>query len=209
MSDFPGALSQLPLIAILRGVGPEEVGAIGEVLVEAGFRAVEVPLNSPRPFDSIRTLAQAFGDEVLVGAGTVLAADDVARVAEAGGRLVVMPHGDRAIIEATKRFGLISVPGVATVTEAFAALAAGADALKVFPAEAVAPSVIKAWRAVLPRELWLLPVGGIDPDSLGPYLAAGADGFGIGSALYKPGLGADEVGARAQRFAAAYEEAIR
>ncbi len=209
MSGFPGVLVDLPLIAILRGVEPGEVVGIGQVLVEAGFRALEVPLNSPRPLDSIRALAETFGDDILLGAGTVLDVADVARVAEAGGRLVVTPHGDRAIIEATKRQGLLSVPGVATPTEAFAALAAGADALKLFPAEALAPAVVKAWRAVLPRQLWLIPVGGIGPGSLGPYLAAGADGFGIGSALYKPGLGAAEVGARARRFAAAYKEAIR
>ncbi len=209
MSAFPGMLAELPLIAILRGIRPEEAAAIGEVLVETGFRAIEVPLNSPRPFDSIRILATAFGNQALIGAGTVLTAADVTPVADAGGRLVVMPHGDRAIIEATKRRGLLSIPGVATPTEAFAALAAGADALKLFPGEALPPAVVKAWRAVLPKDLWLIPVGGIGSDNLAPYLAAGADGFGIGSALYKPGLDAAEVGEKARAFVGAFKEATR
>ncbi|MDP6706684.1 MAG: 2-dehydro-3-deoxy-6-phosphogalactonate aldolase [Alphaproteobacteria bacterium] len=207
MSGFPGPLAELPLIAILRGVPPSDAAAVGQALVEAGFRAIEVPLNSPEPFESIRILAEAHGDHALVGAGTVLGIPDAGRVAEAGGRLVVMPHSDRAVIEETKRLGLLSVPGVATPTEAFAALAAGADALKLFPGEALPPAVVKAWRAVLPRDRWLIPVGGIGRDSFAPYLAAGADGFGIGSALYKPGMAADDVGARAREFVAAYLEA--
>jgi 2-dehydro-3-deoxyphosphogalactonate aldolase len=197
-------LAPLPLIAILRGVRPAEATGIGAVLIEAGFVAIEVPLNSPEPLDSIRKLATAFGDQALIGAGTVLDPGDVDRVADAGGRLIVMPHGDPAVIRAAKQRGLLCVPGVATPTEAFAAIAAGADALKLFPAEALPPAVVKAWRAVLPKELWLLPVGGIRPDSMAPYSAAGANGFGLGSALYKAGMAPSEIAATARAFAEAY-----
>lgn len=197
-------LEPLPLVAILRGLTPDESVEIGRVLVEAGFRMLEVPLNSPQPFESIRRLADALGDEYLVGAGTVLDAADVAKVADAGGRLIVMPHADVAVIRAAKAAGLFSVPGVATPTEAFAALGAGADALKLFPAEQSSPAVLKAWRAVLPKSLAVLPVGGIAPDNMGPWLAAGANGFGIGSSLYAPGRPASEVAARARAFADAW-----
>jgi 2-dehydro-3-deoxyphosphogalactonate aldolase len=196
----------LPLIAILRGVRPGEAVAIGQALLDAGFRAIEVPLNSPEPLESIAALAETFGQRALIGAGTVLDAGAVPRIAAAGGRLVVMPHADLAIIRAAKAQRLLCVPGVATPTEAFGALAAGADALKLFPAEALPPPVVKAWRAVLPQDVWLLPVGGITPERMAPYLAAGADGFGLGSALYQPGLAAAEVAARARAFAAAYPD---
>ncbi|KZC17739.1 2-dehydro-3-deoxy-6-phosphogalactonate aldolase [Rhodanobacter sp. FW510-R12] len=204
MTDFKTWLDPLPLVAILRGLSPDEAVDVGNMLADAGFRVLEVPLNSPAPLDSIRRLAERFGSERLIGAGTVLDPAQVRGVADAGGRLVVMPHADVAVIRAAKRAGLYCVPGVATPTEAFAALAAGADALKLFPAEQASPAVLKAWRAVLPAGTAVLPVGGIAPDTMGPWLAAGAAGFGIGSSLYAPGRAADDVGARAHAFAKAW-----
>jgi 2-dehydro-3-deoxyphosphogalactonate aldolase len=204
MNTLQEILAPLPLVAILRGVTPDEAAGIGAALTEAGFVAIEVPLNSPEPLASIRILADAFGERALVGAGTVCDPADVARIAAAGGRLVVMPHGDGAVIGAAKQRGLLCVPGVATPTEAFAALDAGADALKLFPAEALPPAVVRAWRAVLPKDVWLLPVGGIRPDSMAPYLAAGANGFGLGSALYTPGMTPAEVAANARAFVGAW-----
>jgi 2-dehydro-3-deoxyphosphogalactonate aldolase len=204
MNALQEQLAELPLIAILRGVEPDQAVAIGRALSAAGFRAIEVPLNSPQPLQSIEALAAALGDRALVGAGTVLDPADVARIAGAGGRLIVMPHSDRAVLRAAKAHGLLCVPGVATPTEAFGALAAGADALKLFPAEAMPPAILKAWRAVLPKDVWLLPVGGITPDSMAGYLAAGADGFGLGSALYQRDMDTAAVGARAERFATAF-----
>jgi 2-dehydro-3-deoxyphosphogalactonate aldolase len=198
-------LAPLPLIAVLRGITPEEIGPVSAALFGEGFRMLEVPLNSPRPFDSIRALATTLGESCLVGAGTVLTVDDVARVGAAGGRLIVMPHADVAIVRAAKREGLVCVPGVATPTEAFAALAAGADGLKMFPADQLPPGALKAWRAVLPRDTLVFPVSGIRPDNMGPYWAAGADGFGTGSNLYRPGASADDV----RRVAAAYAAAFR
>jgi len=197
-------LEPLPLIAVLRGITPEEIPAVGEALVARGFRILEVPLNSPRPFASIRALADRFGEQCLVGAGTVLSVDEVTQVNAAGGRLVVMPHGETALIREAKRQGLVCVPGVATPTEAFAALAAGADGLKMFPAEQMPPSALKAWRAVLPRDALVFPVGGIRPDSMAPYWAAGADGFGTGSNLYAPGAPVAEVDKSAAAYAAAF-----
>jgi 2-dehydro-3-deoxyphosphogalactonate aldolase len=197
------ALAELPLVAILRGLAPENALAVGQVLIDAGFRIIEVPLNSPRPFASIGTLAREFGSRALVGAGTVLRADDVARVREAGGQLIVMPHGDTAVIRAAKSARLICVPGVATPTEGFAALAVGADGLKLFPAEAMPPAVVKAWRAVFPAETLLMPVGGITPERMADYLGAGASGFGLGSALFAPGMTPTTVRERAAAFVAA------
>ncbi len=208
MVDLQAALARLPLVAILRGLTPEEAPEIGGALVEAGFCLIEVPLNSPRPFDSIEILAAAFGSSAVVGAGTVLQIGDVARVAGAGGRLIVMPHSDTAIVAAAKAAGLYAVPGFATPTEAFSALKAGADGLKLFPAEANPPPVLKAMRAVLPKSVPVLPVGGITPQSMEAYVAAGASGFGLGSALYKPGRSTAEVGRRAREFRAAWERAM-
>ena len=209
MSEREGAaglapfLARLPLVAILRGIEPGAAAPVGRVLVAAGFAILEVPLNSPRPFESIRELADAAPD-ALVGAGTVRTPADVDAVAAAGGRLIVMPHGDRAVIAAAKSAGLLCVPGVATPTEGFAALDRGADALKLFPAELLGPAVVKAWRSVFPRRTVLLPVGGIGPESMAAFVAAGADGFGIGSALFVPGRPLDEIGRRAEAFAAAW-----
>ena len=201
---FEQAMAALPLIAILRGVRPDEAAAIGGALADAGFALIEVPLNSPEPFRSIEILAQALGPRALVGAGTVLRAADTARIAAAGGALCVMPHGDPLVIGAAKEAGLVCLPGVATPTEAFAALAAGADGLKLFPAEALPPAVVKAWGAVLPKGTRLCPVGGIEPATMAAYVAAGAAGFGLGSALYKPGMEAAEVAGRARAFVAAW-----
>jgi 2-dehydro-3-deoxyphosphogalactonate aldolase len=202
-------LAPLPLVAVLRGITTAEIDGIGDTLVEAGFRILEVPLNSPDPFASIARLAQRQGARCLVGAGTVLAVDDVARVAAAGGKLIVMPHGDLRIVREAKRQDLVCVPGVATPTEAFAALDAGADGLKMFPAEQLSPAALKAWRAVLPRDALVFPVGGMKPDNLGPWWEAGASGFGTGSNLYKPGASVDAVRAVAQAFAAAMRELRR
>ncbi len=205
MPPFSTYLGALPLVAILRGLRPEEAVEVGEALVEAGFRVIEVPLNSPRPLESIGLLASRLPEGVLVGAGTVLDPADVDRIRDAGGRLVVMPHGDPEVIRRAKALGLHCAPGVATPTEGFAALRAGADALKVFPAEALPPPVVKAWRAVLPKDAPLLPVGGIKPESMKAYLDAGANGFGLGGALYAPGMSAAEVGRNARAFAGAWE----
>lgn len=197
-------LAPLPLVAILRGLTPAEAVAIGQTLVDAGFHVLEVPLNSPQPFDSIALLQEAFGDRCTIGAGTVRTAAHIEAVAAAGGRLIVMPHADTAVIAAAKRMGMHCVPGVATPTEAFAALDAGADALKLFPAEQLSPVVLKAWRSVLPADVALLPVGGIAPERMADYVAAGASGFGIGSALYAPGRDAVDTASRARAFAAAW-----
>ena len=197
-------LDPLPLIAVLRGITPEEIPAISGALIAEGFRVLEVPLNSPRPFESIRLLANACGEQCLVGAGTVLAVADVARVRDAGGNVVVMPHADTAVIREAKALGMVCVPGVATPTEAFAALGAGADGLKMFPAEALPPGALKAWRAVLPRDALVFAVGGIRPDNMAPYWMAGATGFGTGSNLYAPGARAEDVRAAAAAYAAGF-----
>lgn len=198
------AFAALPLVAILRGLRPEDAEVVGGVLVEAGFRLIEVPLNSPDPFTSIEHLAHRFGATAVIGAGTVLDPAAVNRLADAGGELVVMPHADTRVIEAAKSLGLACVPGIATPTEAFAALAAGANALKLFPAEILPPRAVKALLAVLPRGTRLLPVGGIEPATMAAYVAAGAAGFGLGSALFKAGLEPAEIGARARAFVAAW-----
>jgi 2-dehydro-3-deoxyphosphogalactonate aldolase len=205
VKTFAEWLKRFPLVAILRGIRPGEVVAVGEVLTEAGFRIVEVPLNSPEPYASIVKLSKRFGDDILVGAGTVTDWTQVTRVADAGGRLVVMPHSDERVVEAAKRRGLYAVPGFATPTEAFRMIDAGADALKLFPAEANPPKVLKAMRAVLPENMPILPVGGITPKNLREYWDAGADGFGLGSALYKAGATPAEVKQAAEEFRRACE----
>ena len=204
MIDFATAFARLPLVAILRGVTPDTVEPIGAALVDAGFSMIEVPLNSPDPFDSIARLARRFGEEALIGAGTVLRVDDVARVRDAGGRLVISPNTDPAVIGAAAAAGMVSMPGYFTPSEGFAALAAGATALKLFPAEAASPAVVKAQRAVLPKQVPLLVVGGVGPDTMAPWRAAGADGFGLGSALFRPSATADDVAAAAARFVAGW-----
>ncbi|HEY4251979.1 MAG TPA: 2-dehydro-3-deoxy-6-phosphogalactonate aldolase [Roseomonas sp.] len=187
MMTLPEALARCPLVAILRGITPDEAEGVGAALAGGGFSIIEVPLNSPDPMASIRTLARHFGSRVLIGAGTVMTPAQVAAVAAAGGRLIVTPHADPAITRAAKEHGLIAVPGFFTPGEAFALLAAGADALKLFPAEAASPAVLRALLAVLPKGTPVLPVGGMDATTIPGWRAAGAAGFGIGSALYKPG----------------------
>jgi 2-dehydro-3-deoxyphosphogalactonate aldolase len=196
---------QCPLVAIIRGVTPGEVLDIGEAIFAAGIRIIEVPLNSPDPIASIARLAERFGDRALIGAGTVLDPADVARIAGAGGRLIVSPNTHVPVIEASVAAGLVSSPGFFTPSEAFTALRAGAHALKFFPAEAATPSVVKGMKAVLPPDVPLLVVGGVAPGNVAAWVAAGADGFGLGSGVYKPGQDADTVG----RQAAAYVEAVR
>ncbi len=199
------AMQHCGLIAVLRGIRPDEVAAIGQTLYRAGFRVIEVPLNSPQPYESIRILRATLAADCVVGAGTVLSTAQVAEVKSAGGEIIVMPHSDLKVIAAAKQAAMVCAPGVATLTEAFAALAAGADALKMFPAEQLSPSVVKAWRAVMPSEVKLIPVGSITPAAMAPFVAAGASGFGLGSALYKPGLSATQVGQRADEFVAAWK----
>ena len=205
---FNRTLATNGLIAILRGLRPEEAESIGSALYAAGIRIIEVPLNSPQPLRSLEILRRILPEDCLVGAGTVLSAEQVRAVKVAGGQLIVMPHCDVQVLRAAKDAGLYLAPGVATPSEAFAALTAGADALKVFPAEQVGIGAMKAWLAMLPPGTALLPVGGITPDNMAPYLRAGAAGFGLGSALYSPGLPADEVGRRAQAFIQARRAAM-
>jgi 2-dehydro-3-deoxyphosphogalactonate aldolase len=203
ITRFRAALRTLPLVAILRGITPSEAPAVGRALIEAGFRLIEVPLNSPRPLESIGALVEHC-PEALVGAGTVLTPAQVQDVHGAGGRWIVAPNFDAAVVRETLAHDMVSVPGIATPSEAFAALAAGAHALKLFPAEAASPAVLKALRAVLPADLPMLPVGGITPESMAPWRTAGAAGFGIGSALYAPGDSVESVTERARAFAAAW-----
>jgi 2-dehydro-3-deoxyphosphogalactonate aldolase len=195
LSDY---LARCDLIAILRGVRPDEVVTITAVLETAGLAIVEVPLNSPDPMASIAALSDAFGERLLIGAGTVMDEAQVGAIAAAGGRLIVTPHADAAVVRAAKRLGLLAVPGFFTPAEAFAMLAAGADALKLFPAEGSSPAMLRALRAVLPSATMVLPVGGIDASNMGAWRSAGAAGFGIGSAIYKAGDTAEVVGAKAR-----------
>lgn len=199
------ALAANGLIAILRGLRPDEAQAIGQVLYAEGFRIIEVPLNSPSPYDSIRILRDSLPADCLIGAGTVLTAEQVQQVKAAGGQLIVMPHCDVKVLRAAKAAGLYLSPGVVTPTEAFAALEEGADALKLFPAEALNPGVVKALLAVLPKGTALIPVGGISPDNMAPFVEAGVQGFGLGSGLFKPGMSAADVGARAKAYVAAWK----
>ncbi|MBM1688620.1 2-dehydro-3-deoxy-6-phosphogalactonate aldolase [Sulfitobacter geojensis] len=197
----------LPLIAILRGVTPAEAPAIGEALIDAGITTIEVPLNSPDPLQSITALARHLGDAATVGAGTVLTVEQVNAVAQAGGQIIVSPNCNVDVIQASKARGLQSWPGIFTPTEAFAALDAGADGLKLFPGAMAGTSGLSAMRAILPTGTLVYAVGGAGPENFGDWIAASADGFGLGSALYKPGFSAAEVGTRARAIVAAYQEA--
>ncbi|MEJ0074929.1 MAG: 2-dehydro-3-deoxy-6-phosphogalactonate aldolase [Alphaproteobacteria bacterium] len=201
--DLRAALAQCPIAAILRGVKPDEIDAVGDALIEAGITVIEVPLNSPQPFESIKRLAARRGAHALIGAGTVLDAADVARVKDAGGRLIVAPNFDADVVRAAKAANLTALPGVMTPSEGFAALKAGAGALKLFPAEIIPPVVFKAWRAVFSADTLLLAVGGVGVDNIGAYRDAGASGYGIGSALYRPGRPAAETGRLAKALVAA------
>ncbi|MFI4928397.1 MAG: 2-dehydro-3-deoxy-6-phosphogalactonate aldolase [Burkholderiales bacterium] len=207
-SAWQHAMSTLPLVAILRGMAPHEADAVGDLLVRSGYALLEVPLNSPDPLASIASLARRHPD-ALVGAGTVRSADEVKAVHAAGGRLIVSPHFDARVVQAAAALGLVCLPGVATPSEAFAALEAGATGLKLFPAEMIPPAAVKALRAVLAPQVLLLPVGGITPSGMAAYRAAGANGFGIGSALYQPGRDLHAIVASAQAFADAWTGTIR
>jgi 2-dehydro-3-deoxyphosphogalactonate aldolase len=204
-TDLRSWLIQCPVIAILRGIRPDEAESIGSAVAEAGVKIVEVPLNSPDPFQSIATLARAFGNRMLVGAGTLTDGTQVADVARAGGKLIVTPHADVSIVRTAKEAGLLTMPGFFNPTEAFALLKAGADAIKLFPAEVLGTSMLKALRAVLPEDAMVIPVGGVDATNIPGWKAAGADGFGAGSSLYRPGDNAETV----WRKAAALIESAR
>jgi 2-dehydro-3-deoxyphosphogalactonate aldolase len=196
-------LKAVPLIAILRGLSPAEALPVGQALVSTGWTLIEVPLNSPQPLDSIAAMAAAF-PEALIGAGTVLTPQDVRNVHAAGGQLIVSPNFNPAVVREAVRLELVCLPGIMTASEAFGALEAGATGLKIFPTEMITPAVLKALRAVLPSDTIVLPVGGITSENMHPYLAAGANGFGIGSALYKPGTSAADVAQTAMKFIAGY-----
>jgi 2-dehydro-3-deoxyphosphogalactonate aldolase len=206
IEEYDSHFAQCPLIAIIRGVTPDEAVDIGGALIEGGIRIIEVPLNSPEPLKSIERLASRFGEQVSVGAGTVLNPEQVQQVRDAGGRLIVSPNMSPAVIRATAEAGMVSCPGIFTPTEAFTALEAGAHTLKLFPAEAATPKVVKALRAVLPSDVSLVVVGGVGPDSIPSWLEAGANGFGLGSGLYKPGQNAADTLTKARAYAAAIKE---
>jgi 2-dehydro-3-deoxyphosphogalactonate aldolase len=208
LAAWQQATRQLPLVAILRGISPAEAEAVGQALWDAGWHLMEVPLNSPQPLQSIERLARRF-PQALVGAGTVRTEEEVRQVRDHGGRIIVSPHFDARVVRASVQAGMLSLPGVMTPSEAFGALDAGATALKLFPAEMIPPAAVKAMRAVLPAAVQLLPVGGIGPETMERYRAAGANGFGIGSAIYKPGMDAAAVAASARTFADAWAGTMR
>jgi len=195
-------LDECPLVAIIRGVTPGEAEAIGDAIYESGMRIIEVPLNSPEPLKSIELLAKKFGERMLVGAGTVLNAHQVADVKSAGGRIVVSPNANLAVVSATAAAGLVASPGYFTPTEAFAAIDAGATALKLFPAEAATPAVLKAQFAVIPKDIPVMVVGGVKPDNMRPWIDAGAAGFGLGGGLYQPGQSPAETLEKARAYVA-------
>jgi len=203
--DMRAWMERCPLIAILRGIKPVEAESIGDALEEAGVRILEVPLNSPDPLQSIATLARAFGDRMLVGAGTLTEAAQVTQVADAGGKLIVTPHAELSVVRAAKEAGLFAVPGFFNPTEAFALLKAGADAIKLFPAEVLGPPMLKALKAVLPKGTLVVPVGGISEKSIPQWIAAGANGFGAGSSIYVPGDDAKTVLQKAKQLLDAFK----
>tara|TARA_A100000164_G_scaffold165735_1_gene147029 strand:- start:203 stop:844 length:642 start_codon:yes stop_codon:yes gene_type:complete len=200
MTAFFSVIEKHPLIAILRGIKPTEVVDVAEILIEKDFKIIEIPLNSPDPIRSIELLTHYFENHAIIGAGTVLDEASIRSIAEAGAKLVVMPNGNGIVVKAAKDRGLIAIPGIATPSEAFAMIEAGADALKLFPAEGIPPSVLKAMKAVLPSTVPILPVGGITPEKMNDYLKAGAIGFGLGSALYKPGMTLRDIRKNAEAF---------
>ena len=200
MTTFFSVIEKHPLIAILRGIKPTEVVDVAEILIEKDFKIIEIPLNSPDPIRSIELLTHYFENHAIIGAGTVLDEASIRSIAEAGAKLVVMPNGNGIVVKAAKDRGLIAIPGIATPSEAFAMIEAGADALKLFPAEGIPPSVLKAMKAVLPSTVPILPVGGITPEKMNDYLKAGAIGFGLGSALYKPGMTLRDIRKNAEAF---------
>lgn len=204
MLDLRPWLKDLPLIAILRGITPKDAESAVDTLEEAGWRVIEVPLNSPDAIETLKRMVRRGGERLLIGAGTVLRVDEVNAIADAGARLMVAPNCAPDVIRAAKARGLLTAPGVATPTEAFAALEAGADALKMFPGELLPPPAVKAWRAVLPPQTLLLPVGGVTPGNIGAYLKAGADGFGIGTSVYKPGMAMPDMAVAAKELADAF-----
>lgn len=205
---FEAAFAACPLVAILRGLTPEEAPAVGDALVDAGFTLIEVPLNSPDPLRSIALLAERLAERALVGAGTVLQPAQVEAVGAAGGRLIVSPNVDAAVIRATRALGLVSLPGYQTPTEAFTALAAGATALKLFPADVASTAALRAHRAVLPSGTRVLAVGGVTPEGIAAWRAASADGFGLGSSLYRPGKAVADVARDAAAFVAAARTSV-
>lgn len=206
--DVRAWLTRCPLVAILRGVQPAEVESICSALERAGVSIVEVPFNSPNPLESISILSRTFGDRMLIGAGTLTTVAQVDQVAAAGGQLIVTPHANTAIVRAAKQSGLFACPGFFNPTEAFALLEAGADAIKLFPAEVLGPPMLKALRAVLPESSIVVPVGGVDVNQVAPWLAAGAQGLGVGSAIYKPGDDAATVEAKATALLAAVRSVV-
>ena len=207
MSERFQQIAAMPLVAILRGLVPEDAAQIGQTIIDGGLRCIEVPLNSPRPLESIAILAELGGDR-LIGAGTVLTPAQVDEVAQAGGRIIVSPNMNAEVIKRTKALGLLSLPGIATPSEAFAAIEAGADGLKLFPAEMHSPATLKAMKAVIPPEIPIFVVGGVSADTLAPWLKAGANGFGIGSSLFRSGIGIDELSERTREFTGAWRAIV-